>query len=158
MKKAFCSIVMLALATCLGVAKAADKDVVEAFYSKLLSGTSSPDLAARMNEILSPNWHSIGDYSSPPKTRDQFLVQLQGTGAVAPSMTWKIEEILQVGNRFVVRGHATATPIGVFFGVAPTGKKFEIMAIDIHTVENNKIVTSYHVEDWRGAIAQLQAK
>ena len=32
------------------------------------------------------------------------------------------------------------------------------MSIDIHTVENGKIVTSYHIEDWAGAIRQLKGK
>lgn len=140
----------------LGTAQASDRDVVEALYSKVLSATSSPDLPERVAEVLSPNWQSFGDYSGPAKTRDQFLVQLQRISVVVPNLTWKIEEILQLDNRFVVRGRATATPVGIFMGVAPIGRSFEIMAIDIHTVENNKIVRSYHVEDWHGATAQLQ--
>ncbi|MCW7541283.1 ester cyclase [Aquabacterium sp. A7-Y] len=147
-----------ALAASLGPAQASDQEVVEALYSKVLSGTASPDLPARLAAVLSPDWQSLGDYSGTVKTRDQFLDQLQRIGAVAPGMRWKIEEILQVGNRYVVRGRATATPVGSFMGVAPTGRSFDIMAIDIHTVENNRIVRSYHVEDWHGAIQQLQAK
>ena len=41
-------------------------------------------------------------------------------------------------------------------GVDGKGKSWEIMSIDIHTVENGKVVTSYHVEDWAGAIRQLK--
>jgi hypothetical protein len=32
------------------------------------------------------------------------------------------------------------------------------MAIDIHTVENNKTTTSYHVEGWHAAIDQRQVR
>ena len=134
------------------------KHVVEAFYSELLSSTTSPDLPARVARVLSADWQSFGDYSSPVKTREQFLIQLQRTAGVLPNLTWKIEEILQVDNRFVVRGRATATPVEPFMGVPPTGRSFEIMAIDIHTVVDHQIVTSYHVEDWHGAIQQLQGK
>lgn len=134
------------------------KNIVEAFYDELLSGASSADLPARVARVLSPNWRSFGDYSSPVKTREQFLIQLQQTAEVLPDLTWKIEEILQVGNRFVARGRATATPVGSFLGMPATGRKFEIMAIDIHTVENHQIVTSYHVEDWHGALQQLEAQ
>jgi predicted ester cyclase len=77
-------------------------------------------------------------------------------GGVAPNLSWKVEEMLQVGNRFVVRGRAIATPVAPFMGAPSTGKGFEIMAIDIHTVENHQIVLSYHVEDWHGAIEQLR--
>lgn len=133
------------------------KNIVQAFYDELLSATTSSDLPARVAKVLAPNWQSFGDYSSPVKTREQFLGQLQHTGEVLPNLSWKIEEILQAGNRFVVRGRATATPVGPFLGMSPTGRKFEIMAIDIHTVEGDQIVTSYHVEDWHGALQQLGA-
>jgi hypothetical protein len=35
------------------------------------------------------------------------------------------------------------------------GNRFEIMAIDIHTLKKGRIVQTYHVEDWRKATAQL---
>ena len=120
--------------------------------------TMNPELQERMNEVLSPAWESYGGYGQPAKTRAQFLKQLQGTGNVVPDLVWNVEEVLQDGNRFVVRGRATATPVRPFLGVAPSGKRFEIMSIDIHTVENHKIVKSYHVEDWHAAIEQLQGK
>jgi predicted ester cyclase len=141
-----------------GAAPAADQDVVQALYSEVLSGTTSPDLPARMARVLSPDWRSIGDYASPVKTRDQFLAQLLRVGGALPNLSWKVEEILQVGNRFVVRGRATATPVAPFMGAPFTGRSFEIMAIDIHTVEDHKIVLSYHVEDWHGAVEQLQRR
>jgi predicted ester cyclase len=141
-----------------GTAQATDQEVVQALYSEVLSGTASPDLPARMAKVLSPAWRSIGDYASPVKTRDQFLAQLQRMGSVVPNLSWKVEEILQVGNRFVVRGRATATPVAPFMGAPATGRGFEIMAIDIHTVEDNRIVLSYHVEDWHGAVEQLQRR
>jgi len=147
----------IAMATSLaGTAQAADQDVVQALYSEVLSAAASLDLAARMAKVLSPGWRSIGDYASPVKTREQFLAQLQRMGSVAPNLNWKVEEMLQVGNRFVVRGRATATPVAPFMGAPSTGRGFEIMAIDIHTVEDGKIVLSYHVEDWHGAMEQLQ--
>lgn len=75
-----------------------------------------------------------------------------------PDLKWAIEEMIQDGNRVVVRSRATGTPVGPLFGVDGKGKGFDIMTIDIHTVENCKIVRSYHVEDWAGALRQLRAK
>jgi len=57
---------------------------------------------------------------------------------------------------FVVRGRASGTPQGPLFGV--DGKGFDIMSIDIHRVQDGRIVESYHVEDWAGALRQLSAK
>ncbi|OZI42387.1 ester cyclase [Bordetella genomosp. 4] len=158
MKKLITALAMAAAAAMLGSAHAADKDVVEALYSQVLNAITSPDLPSRIEAVLAPNWQSIGDYTSPVKTRDQFVTQLQRMGTIAPNFTWKVEEVLSIGNRFIVRSRARATPTGTFMGVPATGRGFDIMAIDIHTVENNKIVLSYHIEDWHRAIEQVRGK
>jgi len=75
-----------------------------------------------------------------------------------PDLRWEIKDIVVSGNQVVVRGEATGTPYGDFLGAPHTGKAFKIMSIDIHTIESGKIVRSYHVEDWLGAVAQLAAK
>ncbi len=139
-------------------ARADDKGVVTTFYTQVLSGTTAADLADRVNKVIASDWQSIGGYAGAPKTREQFTQQLQGFGKLIPDLTWKIEEIVREGDRYVVRGRATGTPAGEFFGVAPTGKRFDIMSIDIHTVKGGKIVKTYHVEDWAGAIRQLRAQ
>jgi predicted ester cyclase len=130
---------------------------IEGLYAQVLSRTSAPDLTERMAMYLAPGWQSIGDYSGAAKTREQFAQQLQGFGKLIPDLTWAIEEIVEAGNRFVVRGRASGTPIGDFFGVPPSGKKFTIMSMDIHTVDAGKVVRTYHVEDWAGALRQLRS-
>ena len=39
-----------------------------------------------------------------------------------------------------------------------TGNSFDIMSIDILTLEEGKVVQVYHLEDWTSATAQLLAK
>ena len=138
-------------------AHADDRAVVESFYA-LLSSLSAPDVPGRAAKVLAPGWESIGDYSGAKKTREQFVGQLQGFGKLMPDLEWAVQENIQQGNRFVVRGRATGTPNGPLFGVPASGKSFDIMSIDIHTVENGQIVRSYHVEDWGTALRQLSAK
>jgi predicted ester cyclase len=130
--------------------------VVEGFYVRVLSSTTAPDLTERMSQALAPNWESIGDYTGAKKSREQFAGQLQGFGKLIPDLTWKIEELIEAGDRIIVRGRATGTPVGELFGVPPSGKKFEIMSIDIHTLEGGKIVRTHHIEDWAGALRQLR--
>ena len=86
-----------------------------------------------------------------------FVKSLKGFGAAIPDLKWEIQEILQDDNRYIVRSIATGTPVKPMFGVEPKGNSFKIMTIDIHTVENGKIVQSYHVEEWAKAIQQLSA-
>ena len=131
--------------------------LIEDLYANVLSRTAAPELVERMNARLAPHWESIGDYSGATKTREQFGAQLRGFGALIPDLTWKIEELIDAGDRFIVRGRASGTPAGVFFGIEPRGNRFEIKSMDIHTVANGLIVRTYHVEDWAGALRQLTA-
>ena len=136
---------------------AEDVDVVERFYSDLL--TTPADVT--MNDVTSV---VADDWISTPTPRgglgaEGMFKTLQGFGAIIPDLTWEPQEILQDGNTYIVRGRATGTPVAPFFGIdPPTGKSFDIMSIDIHTVEDGKIVKSYHIEEWAQAIQQLTAE
>ena len=41
-------------------------------------------------------------------------------------------------------------------GVPHGGRRFAVMTIDIHTVEDGKLVRAHHVEDWASALRQLK--
>jgi hypothetical protein len=43
-------------------------------------------------------------------------------------------------------------------GAPHSGKSFKLMSIDVHTLEGGKMIRSYHIEDWMGAVRQLTAK
>ena len=141
----------------LGPAKASDRDVVEAFYTTLLSAPTASDIDQRVRKVVVEDWVSIPTPRGG-KGAAGFAKSLKGFGKAVPDLKWEIQEILQQGNRYVVRSHATGTPVKPFFGVPPSGKSFKIMTIDIHTVENGKIVRSYHVEEWIKAVQQLKKK
>jgi predicted ester cyclase len=129
-------------------------DAVKAFYSDLL--TRPADLTKeQLYAVLSEDYVSVPTPPGGPGAEGVFNT-LQFFGQVVPDLTWEPQEILQHGDRFVVRGTATGTPVGPFLGVdPPTGKGFEVMSIDILTVEDGRLVHAYHLEDWTGAIAQL---
>jgi predicted ester cyclase len=50
-----------------------------------------------------------------------------------------------------------ALPAGEFMGAPHGGKSFKVMSIDTRTIEDGKMVRSYHIEDWMGAVRQLTA-
>jgi len=129
---------------------------VAPFY-EMLNQPATKDLKALSEQALSPDWKS---YSSEIdfKGRDGFVAQVGGFGKLIPDLKWDIKDVLVDGNRIIVRSEASGTPVGPFFGVAPTGKSFRIMTIDIHTIKDGKAITAHHVEDWAGALRQLQAK
>jgi predicted ester cyclase len=158
LKAAILSAALVLAAAPAARAQTADRAAVEAFYTQVINGAGAADLAQRAERVLAPDWESVGDYSGRNKTRAEFVAQLGGFAATLPDLRWEIVEVLQQGDRFVVRGRARATPARPFFGVEPTGKAFDIMSIDIHTVRDGRIVRSHHVEDWATALRQLRAQ
>ena len=134
---------------------AADIEVVKAFYSDLLSNPRGADLGDRVRKVIVEDWVSIPTPRGG-KGAEGFVKSLRGFGEKLPDLKWEPQEILQDGNRFIVRSIATGTPAQPFFGVQPNGKSFKIMSIDIHTVENGRIVRSYHIEEWHKALRQLK--
>ena len=152
----FKTILAAAVLTLAGTAASAN-DAVKSFYAFLSAPTSQAAMeAAKAN--MSDDWVSIGDYTGKEKTRDAFLGQIAGFGKLIPDMNWEIAEMIVAGDRVIVRGRASGTPKGPLFGVDGQGKSFEIMSIDIHTIADGKVVKTYHVEDWAGALQQLSAK
>jgi len=141
-----------------GNAVADDKAVVQKFYD-FLSNASSQEYATAFEAAITEDWQSIGDYSGKNKSRDEFIGQVNGFFAqLIPDLKWDVQEMIQEGKNVVVRSRATGTPKGPLFGVDGEGRGFDILTIDIHTIENGRIVSTYHVEDWAGALQQLKGE
>ena len=84
--------------------------------------------------------------------------QVGGFGKLIPDLKWDVQAMHQDGNTITVRSRATGTPVGPLFGVDGQGRSFDIMTIDIHEIEDGKIVRTYHIEDWAGALQQLKGR
>lgn len=135
-----------------------DRNTVRAFYTDVLSAPAETT-PERYYALFSPEVVSIPTPPGGPGAQG-MLNTIAYLGQVVPDLTWEPQEIIALDDgRFVVRGRAAGTPIGPFFGVEPpTGRRFEIMSIDILTLKEGKIAHVYHLEDWTSAIAQLTAE
>jgi predicted ester cyclase len=130
--------------------------VIAPFYDAL-NAPATKNVAELAQKVAAPEWRSFSG-EGVSKGRDEFIQQVVGFGKGVPDLAWNIKEVLVAGDRIIVRSEATGTPAGPFFGVPHGGKSFRIMAIDIHTVKDGKLVTAHHVEDWASALRQLSAK
>lgn len=155
--KALMTAASLALSTVAGVAQADTTDTVQVFYD-LLSNPGSSDHVAAFEAATVEDWESIGDYSGKNKSREAFLGQMGGFAQLMPDLEWAVQDMHVAGEFVTVRSRATATPAGPFFGVDGQGRSFDILTIDIHQLEDGKIVRTWHVEDWAGALQQLSGQ
>ena len=126
---------------------------VAPFYKALNSefASDSPDL---IRAATAPEWVSCRS-NEACNTRDEVITGVGARLKSVPDLTWQIKDVLVSGNQVTVRGEASGTPAGEFFGAPHSGKSFKVMSIDVHTIEGGKMVRSWHIEDWIGAVRQL---
>jgi predicted ester cyclase len=88
--------------------------------------------------------------------RTELAARFKEFGAIMPDLHWKILDLWTSGNRIVVRGEASGTPVAALFGTLPTGRSFRTISLDVFTVSHGKLATAYHVENWVAAIQQIK--
>lgn len=131
------------------------KDTVRVFYEECLTVGGTANLSERLTQLLADGFESRN--AAGAKNKEALIAQINGFWKLMPDMRWEIQDMVQEGNRVVVRSLFSASPKGNFMGMELDGtKSFKTMAMDMHTVENGQIQTVYHVEEWSTAIAQLK--
>jgi len=123
------------------------------FYRALNAAyvNEAPDL---IKQSTAPDWVTCRG-NDLCNTREEVIAGIGPRLKAIPDLKWEIKEVVVSGNRAVVRGEASGTPVGNLMGTPTNGKSFKLMSIDIHTLDGGKIVSTYHVEDWQGALRQL---
>jgi predicted ester cyclase len=133
-------------------------EIVLPFYQKALTVNTETNPAEVLNSILADNFVSEGTVDN--KNKEQLIGQLGFFWKMIPDLKWEPVEIIENGNQVIVRSKVTGTPNspeGQFFGLPTDGtKSFTTMSIDIHTIEDGKIVKVNHIEDWATALKQLK--
>jgi predicted ester cyclase len=129
---------------------------VAPFY-RALNGEFASESADLIRQATAADWVSCRG-NADCNTRDQVIAGIGQRLKSVPDLKWEIKEIAVSGDQVTVRGEATGTPAGEFMGAPHSGKSFKLMSIDVHTLQGGKMVRSYHVEDWIGAVRQLTAK
>ena len=121
-----------------------------------LNEPSKKDIVALLNEATNADYQSCSG-NEECVDRSKLSGAFKYLGEVIPDLHWIIEEVITSGDRIIVRGEATGTPVLDFFGVKPTGRSFRTMSIDTFTVKDGKLSRAYHIENWTAAMKQLGA-
>jgi steroid delta-isomerase-like uncharacterized protein len=88
----------------------------------------------------------------PPATLiDSFKETFSEAREGFPDLTVTIEDVMAEGDRVTARVTMRGTHRGEFQGIAPTGKRVEVRAIDMFRIEDGKIVEHWgHADDPTG--------
>lgn len=131
-----------------------NKEAVISFYTKALTVNTKTTPEKVLSSILAPNFRSKGSEDS--ETKEQLIGRFGFFWQLVPDLKCEIQELLNDGEKYIVRSKAMGSPKGDFMGLPTDGtKSFEIMTIDIYKVIDGQILEVHHLEDWGTAMKQL---
>jgi len=133
----------------------AARAAVAPFY-RALNAAFAGESAGLIRQATATDWVSCRG-NDVCNSREEVVAGIAQRLKSVPDLKWEIKDVLVAGNQVIVRGEATGTPAGDFMSAPHVGKSFKVMSIDVHTIEGGKMVRSYHIEDWIGAVRQLTA-
>ena len=127
-------------------------DLVRAFYGPFRTGDTSI-----YGEILAEDWIDIPLAPGQEQGPAGMAAQIAAFRRAMPDYAVEHEDLVAGEDRVAVRNTVSGTHLGAFMGHQPTGRRIEMRTMDIHQVRDNKIVITWHLEDFAGLMAQLTA-
>ena len=128
-------------------ARLADYPAVRAFYDAFNAHDASG-----FDRAVAGDWIST---PSQEPGREPFKQMIQGVFQTFPDLQFRVEDVVAEGDRVAVRTTGTGTQAGEFVGVPATNRPVTFQTIDIHRVAGDRIVETWHVEDWLSVLFQL---
>ena len=108
-----------------------------------------------LDRILSEHWVDIPAAPGQPPGRAGAKHLIGELTTTFPDLQVTIEEILQDGNKVIVRSTITGTQRAPFMGFPAKNRTMTIQAVDIHEFQDGNIVRTWHTEDWLTGLHQL---
>ena len=122
-----------------------------------LNAPRTKDVPALLAKVGGPDWVSCANRDACV-SRAVNARNIAALGRMVPDLAWRVVSVTASGRQVTVRSEVSGTPEGTFFGVPASGRSFHILSIDTHEVSNGRVVRSYHVEDWAGAMRQVKGE
>ena len=84
------------------------------------------------------------DHSLPQvQSIEDAIAILKSTHQSFPDINVIIDDLIEEDDKVVFRGHFTATHLGEYLGIAPTGNNVSFEALEIFKINNQKIIESW---------------
>ena len=106
---------------------------------------------------MAPNGEDIPANEGQASGRDAFKPFVGGFHKMFPDLKVVNEDIIDAGDKVVVRSTISGTQAAPFAGFPSKGRPFSVMAVDIHEFKDGKVVRTWHVENWLGGLFQMGA-
>lgn len=110
---------------------------------------------AILDRILSEDWVDIPSSPGTPAGPSGVKPLLASLTTTFPDLNLTIKDILQDGNKVVVRAEMTGTQKEAFMGFPSKNRKMNIQVVDVPEFKDGKIIRTWHTEDWMSGLRQL---
>jgi predicted ester cyclase len=113
----------------------------------------------RAREIVDPEApdNELLPDDPPAKLIDTFKETFSEAREGFPDLSITVEDMMAEGDRVAARVILRGTHRGEFQGIAPTGERLEVRAIDMFRISNGKVVEHWgHADDPRDFLRQSQ--
>jgi len=127
-------------------------DVVRAFYPPFRTGDTSV-----YDDVLAKEWVDVPLAPGQQQGPAGMAGQIAAFRHAMPDYDVTHEDLIVQGDRVAVRNTVSGTHQGAFMGHQPTGRRIEMRTMDIHQVRAGRIIVTWHLEDFAGLMAQLDA-
>src|SRR2546428_2605490 len=108
-----------------------------------------------LDRILSENWVDIPAPPGQPAGPEGAKPLLARLTITFPDLNLTIKDVLQDGDKVIVRAEMAGTQKEDFLGFPSKNRKMTIQVVDIHEFKDGKIVRNWHKEDWMTGLGQL---
>lgn len=127
-----------------------ERQAVETFYRAF--SDKNPDL---VDEVLAPTWDDIPLAPEQGAGPQGIKPIIRSVVQAFPDVQIIVHDMIQEPGRIAVRAEISGTHLGELFGIAATGKKVSFRLHEFHTLDGERLTTTWHMEDWFGLFLQL---
>jgi steroid delta-isomerase-like uncharacterized protein len=103
---------------------------------------STGDIAG-FGELIADHFVEHDEVPGLPPTKEGMLDYFRMLQSAFPDMQMDVEDLIASGDKTVARVRATATHLGEFMGVPPTGTRVEVRLIDIMKFDDDGLVSEH---------------
>ncbi|MGI3745522.1 MAG: ester cyclase [Janthinobacterium lividum] len=127
-----------------------ERQAVETLYRAF--SENNPDL---VDSVLAADWDDIPLAPGQGPGPEGVKPIIRSLSDAFPDVRIVIHDMVQAPGQIAVRAEITGTHLGELFGIAATGKQASFRLHEFHALENGRVVTTWHMEDWFGLFLQL---
>lgn len=104
---------------------------------------------------FAPDFVENDPWPMQPPTVEGFLAGTRDFLAGFPDARCEIDEVMEAGDRVIVRSRLVGTNTGPFMGAPPTGRRVDVKGIDIVRVAAGRLTEHWGLFDAAGMMMQL---